>query len=289
MKLFFKDQLIHYRQTATSIIKQFIAQQTAPIAESFLEKLSNEIEHHGLPTDDIRIKIDLETFALQLMKSINRQIPLETIKLAFDPLLSQLNDLMKAVQDPALYLKEHATQLKEFDSDINTLSQDEQQLFLNKLYHMGLNSPCQYDWQGNSRLLLALMNEDGALASELISRKMFINTPNKNGITPLMLAAQKGMTDLALDLITNGAEINACKSPKLPYWTALYAAITARNHSLAIQLVEKGAKTDLTIKLIFNHQSTSYSLSEYAAKIGIDLIPCPTETVKMFVSPIGNA
>lgn len=88
-------------------------------------------------------------------------------------------------------------------------------------------------------LLLAIREPSPKVISLLLSReKIDVNPRNRNDETPLMLAAIKGQTGLAQQLIDKGADVNQ------PGWTPLHYASTHGHIELMNLLLEHHAYID---------------------------------------------
>ena len=103
-------------------------------------------------------------------------------------------------------------------------------------------SPNTPDARGRTALTLAIRQESWQVVDTLlIAPGIDLNLPNKQGETPLMMAAIKGNLDLVKTMIAKGADVNR------PGWTPLhYAASAGLEHSveIAAYLLEKSAYID---------------------------------------------
>ncbi|KXJ12633.1 Protein phosphatase 1 regulatory subunit 27 [Exaiptasia diaphana] len=91
---------------------------------------------------------------------------------------------------------------------------------------------------------IAIINDEFVEACHLIkSRKVDINRPGPNGLTPLHRAAVEGSYDCLQLLLDQGAEVNA----KDEYgWTALHDAVYHGNISCVAALLKAGANVTLS-------------------------------------------
>jgi ankyrin repeat protein len=88
-------------------------------------------------------------------------------------------------------------------------------------------------------LFLALREPSPKVAQVLINApKIDLNPMTADGETPLMMAVFKAQTELAIQMIDKGADINQ------PGWTALHYAATAGNVLLIKLLLDKHAYID---------------------------------------------
>jgi ankyrin repeat protein len=89
----------------------------------------------------------------------------------------------------------------------------------------------------HDKLFNAISSNSDAITLRLLIDKNYINTPNALGITPLMLAAEKGNWPAAIELISSGANINL----KTDTGSPLLSAIAGSQFETAFKLIEKGA------------------------------------------------
>jgi hypothetical protein len=88
-------------------------------------------------------------------------------------------------------------------------------------------------------LFLALREPSPKVAQVLINApKIDLNPMTADGETPLMMAVFKGQTELAIQMIDKGADVNQ------PGWTPLHYAATAGNVQLIKILLDKFAYID---------------------------------------------
>eukprot|EP00004_Rigifila_ramosa_P010616 TRINITY_DN2254_c1_g1_i3.p1 TRINITY_DN2254_c1_g1~~TRINITY_DN2254_c1_g1_i3.p1 ORF type:complete len:1464 (+),score=327.19 TRINITY_DN2254_c1_g1_i3:559-4392(+) len=92
---------------------------------------------------------------------------------------------------------------------------------------------------GNSPLAIACRKGHGAVVEALLLHpEADVNTPNGEGQSPLLLAAQSSNPDIITVLVRRGADIDNDGGE------ALLQAIKCRNEDVAIELVELGADVD---------------------------------------------
>ena len=93
-------------------------------------------------------------------------------------------------------------------------------------------------------LMRAVQSNDVAVVKELIARGKDINEPEKNGDTPLIMAAHQGHTEILKLLLHAGADVN--RQGPVNGYTALHDAIHQNHIDTAMAIIEAGA--DVTIK-----------------------------------------
>ena len=112
---------------------------------------------------------------------------------------------------------------------------------------------------------------DEELVRMLIDCGADINERTSKGITPLMLAAQKGNFEIVRLVYSPLAELNAVTPDG---WTALHFAASSGCFQTAEFLMERGAEvnartrngtTPLSIALVRNHLDAIYTLEAYGA------------------------
>lgn len=137
----------------------------------------------------------------------------------------------------------------------------------------GLN-PNTPDARGRTGLTLAIRQESWQVVDTLlVAPGIDINLPNKQGETPLMLAAIKGNLPLVKQLIAKGADVNRAG------WTPLhYAASAGLEHSveIAAYLLDKSAYIDApspngTTPLMLAAQYSSDAMVRLLLAEGADL------------------
>ena len=89
----------------------------------------------------------------------------------------------------------------------------------------------------HDKLFNAISSGAHATALRLLIDKNQINKPNVLGITPLMLAAEKGNWPAVVELISSGANINLRTDAGSP----LLSAVAGSQFETAFKLIEKGA------------------------------------------------
>ncbi len=82
---------------------------------------------------------------------------------------------------------------------------------------------------------------DPTVTQMLIEKGLDVNSKTDSGLTPLLISAQKGHTEMAAILIANGADINA-KDPENGS-TSLHISLDRCYNEFADQLIELGADT----------------------------------------------
>ena len=110
---------------------------------------------------------------------------------------------------------------------------------------------------GNAGLHIAMRNRNANWVGFLLSRDADPNLGDKNGDTPLIIAARMGFTEGAARMLMYGAQID--KSNKLGE-TALIVAVAQRQAGIVRMLLEAGANPDAA-----DHAS-GYSAREYAKR-----------------------
>ena len=99
--------------------------------------------------------------------------------------------------------------------------------------------PNTLDPKKSHGLFLALSEPSPKVAQILIKApKIDLNPMSADGETPLMMAVFKGLNELAIQMIEQGADVNQ------PGWTALHYAATAGNVQLIKILLDKHAYID---------------------------------------------
>ena len=94
---------------------------------------------------------------------------------------------------------------------------------------------------GNAGLHIAMRHRDGNWVGFLLSRDANPDIQDKNGDTPLILAARLGYPEGAARMLMHGAQVD--KTNKLGE-TALIAAVEQRQATIAKMLLENGADPD---------------------------------------------
>ncbi|MBH5362631.1 ankyrin repeat domain-containing protein [Wolbachia endosymbiont of Kradibia gibbosae] len=118
---------------------------------------------------------------------------------------------------------------------------------------------------GSTPLVLAAYNGYEEIVRFLIGKKADVNKAHKNGITPLIGAAYKNYTEVAKALIEAGADVN--KVIESNNGSPIYYALEHNNHNLASFLFQRGAKIDVTPELEQAIIANSYSeKSQYTRK-----------------------
>lgn len=99
--------------------------------------------------------------------------------------------------------------------------------------------PNTLDPQGQHGLLIAIKEPSPKVAKALVGApNINLNILNKQGESPLMLAALKGQLDLASQMVEKGADVNKTG------WTPLHYAASNSNLSLIKLLLENSAYID---------------------------------------------
>ena len=110
---------------------------------------------------------------------------------------------------------------------------------------------------GNGGLHIVMRNRNANWVGFLLSRGADPNIPDKNGDTPLILAARLGFSEGAARTLMHGALVD--KTNKLGE-TALIVAVQQRQAGIVKMLLEAGADPDRT-----DHAS-GYSARDYAKR-----------------------
>lgn len=95
-------------------------------------------------------------------------------------------------------------------------------------------------------LIIALYQQNKALAQTILESNPAVNVTNENGATPLMFAAIAGYEDIMKELIKKGAEVNAQDNEGR---TALMIAAEKLSISIAKLLLNNNADKALKDKL----------------------------------------
>jgi ankyrin repeat protein len=99
--------------------------------------------------------------------------------------------------------------------------------------------PNQRDDQGQAALYLALRNESYQVAAALLAHpKTEIDLVNRNGETPLMMAALRGNLEWTQRLLERGAQLNR------EGWTPLHYAASSNEPQVVRLLLDRGASID---------------------------------------------
>ncbi len=93
-------------------------------------------------------------------------------------------------------------------------------------------------------LIQAVMAGDGDKVKELLDNGADVDVRDRNGMTPLILAAKKGRSQIVRLLLEKGADVNA--QDEVMGWTALILASALGYKSVVKLLLENGA--DVSIK-----------------------------------------
>jgi ankyrin repeat protein len=110
---------------------------------------------------------------------------------------------------------------------------------------------------GNAGLHIAMRNRNGNWVGFLLSRDADPNLGDKNGDTPLIIAARLSFPEGAARMLMHGAQVD--KANKLGE-TALIVAVQQRQAAIVKMLLEAGANPDLA-----DHAS-GYSARDYAKR-----------------------
>ena len=97
----------------------------------------------------------------------------------------------------------------------------------------------------NARLLEASSRGDTFIAKESLAKGAFIDTRDRLGNTPLILAADGGYQEIVRLLLSRGAAVNAMN---IYGYTPLLSAVTNFNRHIASILVKAGADPDIPNK-----------------------------------------
>lgn len=267
--VFFRDEIEHYKDTATSLINKFLESRADILNFTSIRKALEILCEY------IMQETNLEKISKRIIKSNFSQSVLDEAKLAFIPelaneeyrtsflktlesnlnesthlhhLLLSLNNLVDAVKNKSVYLEKYS-------KEIDMLEENDTERY----------------WGNNTRLLLAIEHNDIDLACHLIRKNLFINEANRCGDTPLILAAKLGLDIIVTELLQKPVDINQSSCYDRSFYTALFAAITHKHQSTATLLIQHGAKTDFDIGKYFNVKKENYTLAHYAAEKGIDL------------------
>ncbi|HEY7139990.1 MAG TPA: ankyrin repeat domain-containing protein [Methylomirabilota bacterium] len=107
-------------------------------------------------------------------------------------------------------------------------------------------SPDARDKTGMAPLMVAVVNDHGAVAEVLLARGADVNAADDGGVTAVMLAANNGRTALLQRLINRGAAVNARTAAG---WTALTYAAWNGHAAVVRRLLEAGANPALTDRI----------------------------------------
>jgi general secretion pathway protein A len=107
-------------------------------------------------------------------------------------------------------------------------------------------SPDARDKTGMTPLMVAVVNDHGAVAELLLARGADVNAADDGGVTAVMLAANNGRTALLQRLINRGAAVNVRTAAG---WTALTYAAWNGHAAVARRLLEAGANPALTDRI----------------------------------------
>ena len=135
---------------------------------------------------------------------------------------------------------------------------------------------------GNAGLHIAMRNRSGNWVGFLLSRDADPDIGDKNGDTPLIIAARIGFPEGAARMLMKHAQVD--KTNKLGE-TALIVAVQSRQAAIVKMLLEAGANPDLA-----DHAS-GYSAREYAKRDNrsadlVKLIETVKSTKKSTIGPV---
>lgn len=109
----------------------------------------------------------------------------------------------------------------------------------------GLDLTTYQDDDGNNALLAAIRHHRVACVSMLLEAGVNVNVVNAIGMSPLLLAAGSGQTEIVRKLLDWGADPNY-QQPRAHGWTALLSAVHKGSSECAQALIDAGA--DLSIR-----------------------------------------
>ena len=111
--------------------------------------------------------------------------------------------------------------------------------FLEKIYAGGYNLSAVTNSDNDNLTMIALSNDHSQLAEFLLDKKINdVNAANKDGDTALMIAAEKGLTDIVKRLLETGANVYARDKNQC---TPL---MCSGNAEIAKLLIDAGAEVD---------------------------------------------
>lgn len=268
--IFFEDEIKYYKDTAESLINIFLSSnipfdQAVNLSSEVLKNLVKQIKM-GIPIDEIISALDKNNFYRNVLDEVkkftNPELDSEKYiqaKLArceknlhdsnrLTHLLSSLTNLFLAAKNKFTYLETHAVELEKLEE---------------KDMHK--------DWMGNTRLLLAIKRQEIDLALKLISKKLFINESNIDGMTPLIKAAELGLDIVVNKLLEQNPALDKTSSEVDPFHVALFFAIHNKHQSTATLLYQAGARTDIDMGSYLIPKKNNYTLANYAMEKGIKL------------------
>lgn len=172
---------------------------------------------------------------------------------ADDPEFNKLLDIMQKAQQIGQDITSSGD-LKPFDKDLQAtlfsyIQDNKTSLALNFLDH-GVAVT-------EDMLFAAFENSNEEIIKKLLDKGLNINAENKEGNTPLHLAAMEGWEDIALLLIEKGADVN---KPNSKETTPLFYAAEQSLDALVETLIKKGA--DINHRNSLDHNPLEWVLSD---------------------------
>lgn len=124
-----------------------------------------------------------------------------------------------------------------YDDFFKAIKRDDDRVILNLLSRgFDPNTP---NPDGDHGLLLAIREPSPKVVAALLGAKHIqVEARNRQDESPLMLAALKGLTDIAVRLVAQGADVNK------PGWTPLHYAATSGNLEIIRLLLDNHAYID---------------------------------------------
>jgi len=126
-------------------------------------------------------------------------------------------------------------------------------IYLLILNGANVNAISSKTFGGTTALIWAVKNNYLDLVKFILEKKPDVNIQNKNQSTALLVATEYSLNEMAVLLISNGADINTFSSRG----SALMIASALRNRGLVELLIESGADVNFTP----NHYETAFIIS----------------------------
>lgn len=145
---------------------------------------------------------------------------------------------------------------------------------------------------GNTPLMIAIINEQWDYASALIALKVNVNTADTGGATPLMMAAKHGNIECINNLMNAGAKLNL---NNIDGNTALMIAVKFNQLDVVKVLIELGANVTTTsldgetaLTLAKNHQNEEMiKILEHAIKTAAEKQFSSESISSLTAQPVG--